>query len=80
MEREAEGEREKKKDGVPAVDVVVVDAAAIATAADVMSRLPSSRIALALALEGSPVPILAIAIAHDFHQSLASLACSRRSR
>ena len=79
MEKEGEREkgREREKNGVPAAAVLAVAATAAAAA---VSRLPSSRVALALAVEGSSVPILAITAAADFHRGLAALASSRRSR
>ena len=60
---------------VDVIDVVVACVAgdAVATDGDVMSRLPSSHVALALALERSSVPILAIAVASDFLRSLEAL-------
>ncbi len=75
--RERERERERKN-VVPAAAAVLAAAATAAAAA--VSRLPSSRVALALAVEGSSVPILAITAAADFHRGLATLASSRRSR
>ena len=75
--------RERERGRVRGKDVVLVDAADVVAAtvdADALSQLPSSRIPIALALQGPSVPILAIAVATNFPRSLATRASSRCSR
>jgi hypothetical protein len=67
------GERERKR------DVVVAAAAAASADADAAapSRLPSSLVDLALAVERLPVQNLAIAVAANFCHSITALTSSR---